>query len=433
MLAQRRRGITRAVVFLGVGWCLAALLLVRAAAALAPIYSGVALYRALPQIPPDAPIYSVATYDQSLPFYWQRTLKLVAYRGELDFGLGRDPAAEEPDIDRFIDRWQTRSGRLCGHGPEDLCHARRAAPADARAWARYQSGAGVAPLTVREFHMQPFLPFTRPSIDEQSIAAVADVFRSGQLASGPKVQAFEAALAAYLGADRHVRVMTSATAGLEMALEVAGIGAGDEVIVPAMSFAASANVVARVRAKPVFVDIELKSRNLNVDLIERAITPRTRAIMPVHFSGLPVDSDRLYEIAGKHGLRVVEDAAHAIGSSYRGRRIGSFGDLVVFSFHPNKNMTCIEGGAIATADAEAAALFEQYRFHGIKRNPQGEIDVMFPGAKSNLSDVAAQIGIDQLRPSRGLQRAPARTRRTVLRRARRLPRRRAAGARRCGP
>jgi 4-amino-4-deoxy-L-arabinose transferase-like glycosyltransferase len=109
VLAQRRRGITRGVVFLGVGWCLAALLLVRAAAALAPIYSGVALYRALPQIPPSAPIYSVATYDQSLPFYWQRTLKLVAYRGELDFGLGRDPAAEEPDIDRFIDRWQTEA------------------------------------------------------------------------------------------------------------------------------------------------------------------------------------------------------------------------------------------------------------------------------------------------------------------------------------
>jgi dTDP-4-amino-4,6-dideoxygalactose transaminase len=245
--------------------------------------------------------------------------------------------------------------------------------------------------------MQPFLPFTRPSIDEESIAAVADVFRSGQLASGPKVQAFEAALAAYVGGGRHVRVMTSATAGLEMALEVAGIGAGDEVIVPAMSFAASANVVARVRAKPVFVDIELESRNLDMSLVERAITPRTRAIIPVHFSGLPVDSDRLYGIAQRHGLRVVEDAAHAIGSNYRGRRIGSFGDLVVFSFHPNKNMTCIEGGAIATADANAAALFEQYRFHGIKRNAQGEIDVLFPGAKSNLSDVAAQIGIDQLR------------------------------------
>jgi dTDP-4-amino-4,6-dideoxygalactose transaminase len=249
--------------------------------------------------------------------------------------------------------------------------------------------------------MKPFLPFTRPSIDEQSIAAVADVFRSGQLASGPKVQAFEAALAAYLGANRHVRVMTSATAGLEMALEAAGIGSGDEVIVPAMSFAASANVVARVGAKPVFVDIELSSRNLDMKLVPAAITSRTRAIMPVHFSGLAVNMDALYGIAAQHGLRVVEDAAHAIGSRYRGKLIGSFGDLVVFSFHPNKNMTSIEGGAIATADAGTAALFEQYRFHGIKRNAQGEIDVLFPGAKSNLSDIAAQIGMDQLRRLNG--------------------------------
>ena len=245
--------------------------------------------------------------------------------------------------------------------------------------------------------MKPFLPFARPSIDAESIAAVADVFRSGQLASGPKVQAFEAALAAYLGSGRQVRVMTSATAGLEMALEVAGIGEGDEVIVPAMSFAASANVVARVRAKPVFVDIDLYTRNLDVGLAAAAITARTRAIMPVHFAGLPVDMNALYGLASRHGLRVVEDAAHAIGSRHRDRLIGSFGDLVVFSFHPNKNMTSIEGGAISTGDADAAALFEQYRFHGIKRNAQGEIDVMFPGAKSNLTDVAAQIGIDQLR------------------------------------
>src|SRR6202046_1838267 len=135
--------------------------------------------------------------------------------------------------------------------------------------------------------MKPFLPFTRPSIDPDSILAVGDVLRSGQLASGPKVQAFETALANYLGGSRQIRVMTSATSGLEMALEVAGVGEGHEVIVPAMSFAASANVVARVRAKAVFVDIDLYSRNINVDLIEAAITPRTRAIMPVHFSGLP--------------------------------------------------------------------------------------------------------------------------------------------------
>ena len=245
--------------------------------------------------------------------------------------------------------------------------------------------------------MKPFLPFTRPSIDEESIAAVADVFRSGQLASGPKVAAFEEALAAYLGGSRHVRVMTSATAGLEMALEVAGIGEGDEVIVPAMSFAASANVIARLRAKPVFVDIDLHTRNIDLDRVPAAITPRTRAIMPVHFAGLPVDMEGLYGLAAEHGLRVVEDAAHAIGSKYQGKPIGSFGDLVVFSFLPNKNLTTIEGGAISTGDALAAELLEQYRFHGIKRNAAGEVDVMFPGAKSNLTDVAAQIGIDQLR------------------------------------
>jgi dTDP-4-amino-4,6-dideoxygalactose transaminase len=245
--------------------------------------------------------------------------------------------------------------------------------------------------------MKPFLPFTRPSIDADSILAVGEVLRSGQLASGPKVQAFEAALATYLGQSRHIRVMTSATAGLEMALEVAGVGEGHEVIVPAMSFAASANVVARVGAKPVFVDIDLYTRNLNVDLISAAITPRTRAIMPVHFAGLPVDQDALYAIAKQRGLRIVEDAAHAIGSRYHGRLIGSFGDLVVFSFHPNKNMTTTEGGAISTADKPEAERLESYRFHGIKRNALGEIDVIFPGAKSNLTDIAAQIGIDQLR------------------------------------
>jgi dTDP-4-amino-4,6-dideoxygalactose transaminase len=244
--------------------------------------------------------------------------------------------------------------------------------------------------------MKPFLPFTRPAIDEQSIAAVADVFRSGQLASGPKVAAFEAALSAY-HRGRHIRVMTSATAGLEMALEVAGVGEGDEVIVPAMSFAASANVVERVGAKPVFVDIDLYTRNIDVARVPAAITSKTRAIMPVHFAGMPVDMDGLYGVAKARGLRVVEDAAHAIGSRYRDEPIGSFGDLVVFSFHPNKNMTSIEGGAISTADIKEAQLFEQYRFHGIKKNAAGEIDVMFPGAKSNLTDVAAQIGIDQLR------------------------------------
>jgi dTDP-4-amino-4,6-dideoxygalactose transaminase len=147
----------------------------------------------------------------------------------------------------------------------------------------------------------------------------------------------------------------------------------------------------------VFVDIDLYTRNIDLENAAAAVTSKTRAIMPVHFAGLPVDMDGLYALAAKHSLRVVEDAAHAIGSRYRGKPIGSFGDLVVFSFHPNKNMTTLEGGAIATADLAAAQRLEQYRFHGIKRNAAGEVDVMFPGAKSNLTDVAAQVGIDQLR------------------------------------
>ena len=245
--------------------------------------------------------------------------------------------------------------------------------------------------------MKDFLPFTRPTVDEETIAAVAAVLRSGQLASGPQVLAFETALAGYLGGARSVRALTSATEGLEIALLGLGVGPGDEVIVPAMSFAASANVIVRVGAKPVFVDVELRSRNLDVTQVERAITPRTKAIMPVHFSGLAVDMDALLAIAERHRLRLVEDAAHAIGTRCRGRAIGSFGDVAVFSFHPNKNMTSIEGGAIATADAALVERIERHRFHGIRRNADGEIDVEFAGAKSNLSDVAAAVGLGQLR------------------------------------
>ena len=245
--------------------------------------------------------------------------------------------------------------------------------------------------------MSTFLPFARPQIDEECIAAVAAVLRSGQLASGPRVLAFEAALAAYLGGGRQVRVLTSATEGMEIALAVAGVRCGDEVIVPAMSFAASANVVVRLGAKPVFVDVELETRNIDMRLAERALTSRTRAILPVHFSGLSADMDAVLAFATQHKLRVVEDAAHAIGTRHHDKPIGSFGDLTVFSFHPNKNMTSIEGGAIATADPEACRLIEQHRFHGIQKNSDGEVDVLFAGDKSNLSDVAAQVGIDQLR------------------------------------
>jgi dTDP-4-amino-4,6-dideoxygalactose transaminase len=245
-----------------------------------------------------------------------------------------------------------------------------------------------------------FLPFAKPTIDEETIAGVADVLRSGWITSGPKVQEFEQALSEYLG-GRIVRTFTSATGALEVALQACGIGPGHEVIVPAMTFAASANVVMRVGAKPVFVDVELSTRNLDPARLEAAITPQTRAIMPVHFAGLAVDMDRIYDIAERHHLRVIEDAAHAIGTRWNGKRIGSFGDLVSFSFHPNKNMTTIEGGALSLpSDAELKAV-ELQRFHGLMRHPDGSADVLLPGGKYNLSDVAARIGLSQLKQLEG--------------------------------
>ena len=245
-----------------------------------------------------------------------------------------------------------------------------------------------------------YLPFARPTLDDETIAGVADVLRSGWITTGPKVQEFERALSVYLG-GRIVRTFTSATGALEVALQACGIGPGDEVIVPAMTFAASANVVARVGARPVFVDVELNTRNLDPALLEAAITPRTRAVMPVHFAGLAVDMERVYEIATRHRLRVIEDAAHAIGTRWKGRRIGSFGDLVSFSFHPNKNMTTIEGGALSLpSDAELKAV-ELHRFHGLERDAEGNADVLLPGGKYNLSDVSARIGLSQLEQLEG--------------------------------
>jgi dTDP-4-amino-4,6-dideoxygalactose transaminase len=240
------------------------------------------------------------------------------------------------------------------------------------------------------------LPFTRPDIDEATIQAVTEVLRSGWITTGPQVAAFESALGTYLG-GRAVRSFTSATGALEVALQVCGIGPGDEVIVPAMTFAATANVVLRVGARPVFVDVELATRNIDLRQAEAAVTPRTRAIMPVHFAGLPADMDALYALAERRGLRVIEDAAHAIGSSHRGRRIGSFGDLVAFSFHPNKNLTTIEGGALSIRDPAEINLVERLRFHGIRRGDDGGMDVLEAGGKYNLTDVAACVGLGQLR------------------------------------
>ncbi|WP_025916746.1 DegT/DnrJ/EryC1/StrS aminotransferase family protein [Herminiimonas sp. CN] len=240
----------------------------------------------------------------------------------------------------------------------------------------------------------PFLPFSRPSIDEATIAAVGDVLRSGWLTSGPKVQALEAALSAYFG-GRPVRTFNSGTCTMEIALRIAGIGPGDEVITTPISWVATANVIIEVGATPVFADIDPVTRNIDLDKLEAAITPATRAIIPVHLSGLPVDMDRLYAIAKKYNLRVVEDAAQAIGSSWKGRLIGSFGDLVSFSFQANKNITTAEGGCLVLNNAEEARLAEKYRLQGVTRSGMDGIDVDLLGGKYNMTDIAAAIGLGQ--------------------------------------
>ena len=241
----------------------------------------------------------------------------------------------------------------------------------------------------------PYLPFARPTIDDATAADVADVLRSGWITSGPKVKAFEAALAATVG-GRPVRVVSSATAAMEIALQLAGVGPGDEVITPAMTFFSAPNMIVRVGATPVFVDVEPTTRNLDLAATAERIGPRTRAIMPTHFAGLPCDMDALYALAAQHKLRVIEDAALAIGSSWKGKPIGSFGDICVFSFHPNKNITSIEGGALVVNDEREAAAIEVLRFHGITRLPDGSRDVAVAGGKFNLPDVNAAVGLRQL-------------------------------------
>jgi dTDP-4-amino-4,6-dideoxygalactose transaminase len=239
------------------------------------------------------------------------------------------------------------------------------------------------------------IPLTRPTLDEDTIAGVADVLRSGWITSGPQVKAFEAKLSAYFG-GRPVRVFNSGTCTMEIALRIAGIGPGDEVITTPLSWVATSNVILEVGARPVFVDIDPVTRNIDLDRVEAAITPATRAIMPVDLAGLPVDRDRLHVIAKKHNLRVIEDAAQSFGSTWNGRPIGSFGDFVSFSFHPNKNITSIEGGCLVLNDDREAKLAEQYRLQGVVRSGLDGMEVEVLGGKFNLTDVAARVGLGQL-------------------------------------
>jgi dTDP-4-amino-4,6-dideoxygalactose transaminase len=240
-----------------------------------------------------------------------------------------------------------------------------------------------------------YLKFAGPVLDDATLAGVTEVLRSGQLSSGPWVRRFEDDLSAFCG-NRPVRVLTSATAAIEVALQLCGIGPGDEVITGTQSFFTVLNMIVKVGAKPVFVDCDLVTRNIDLAQVEAAITPATRAILPTHYPGAMVDMDALLALAQRHRLRVIEDAALVIGSRWKGRNVGAFGDLVSFSFHPNKNMTSIEGGALAVNDASEAARVEVLRFHGIEYLKDRTRDVGFPGGKFNMPDVNARIGVHQL-------------------------------------
>ncbi|MDR3483107.1 MAG: DegT/DnrJ/EryC1/StrS aminotransferase family protein [Burkholderiaceae bacterium] len=242
----------------------------------------------------------------------------------------------------------------------------------------------------------PFLPFTKPTMDEATVSAVSDVLRSGWLTSnGPKVQAFEAQLSEYFG-GRPVRTYNSGTCTMEIALRIAGIGPGDEVITTPNSWVATANVIIEVGATPVFADIDARTHNIDLDKVEAAITPRTKAIIPVHMTGLPCDMDKLYALAKKYKLRVVEDAAQAIGSTWKGKRIGAFGDFVSFSFQVNKNIMTAEGGCLVVNNAEEAKLAEKYRLQGVSRSGLDGIDVDVLGGKYNMTEISAAIGLGQL-------------------------------------
>ena len=247
------------------------------------------------------------------------------------------------------------------------------------------------------------LPYARPSITEAEIREVEACLRSGWLSTGPRTERFESALADYVGAA-HCIATSSGTAALHVALLAAGVGPGDEVITTPMTWVATANVVLHAGATPVFADVEDATLNLDPERVRAAITPRTKAIVPVHYAGLPCDQDAFETIARESGCVVVEDAAHALGATHRGRPIGSMGKATMFSFHPAKNLTTGEGGAVVTDDGELAARARRLRYHGIDQSPANRFggrgpagyDVVEAGFKYNMSDLQAAIGLHQL-------------------------------------
>lgn len=248
------------------------------------------------------------------------------------------------------------------------------------------------------------LAFHVPEITEDEIQSVVETLRSGWLTTGPKVKQLEAEFAKYIGC-RHAIAVNSGTAALHLALEAAGIREGDEVIVPTMTFAATAEVVLYFKAKPVLVDCKPDTLNLDPNQIEPAITSRTKAIIPVHFGGQPCEMNRIQELAKEYKLKVIEDAAHALPATYRGKKVGTIGDITCFSFYATKAITTGEGGMITTQNAEFADRMRIMSLHGIsddawkRYSSEGSwhYEIISPGYKYNLTDIAAALGIEQLK------------------------------------
>jgi len=252
--------------------------------------------------------------------------------------------------------------------------------------------------------IKDFLPFSRPTISQEAIQEVVDCLNSGWITTGPRVAKFTEDLKQYLSAP-HVLPLQSATAGLHLALLSLNLSKDDEVITTPLTFAATLNTIILAGAKPSLVDVDPETFNIDLNKLEDAINKNTKVIMPVHFAGLPVDLDGVYYLAKKYNLRVIEDAAHAIGAEYKNKKIGSFGDIQVFSFHPNKNMTTGEGGVVATKDAELAENIALLRFHGMDREAwqrfgkkgAQDYEIVAPGFKYNMMDMQAALGIHQLK------------------------------------
>jgi len=249
-----------------------------------------------------------------------------------------------------------------------------------------------------------FLPFHRPSIGPEEEEEVIQTLRSGWLTTGPRTQQFERDFASFSGC-KHAIGLSSCTDGLHLALVALGIGEGDEVITTPITFPATANVIVHQRGKPVFVDVDPETLNIDTDQIEAKITPRTRAIIPVHFAGHPCEMDRITEIAHKYQLKVIEDAAHAVEAEYHGRKVGTLGDVAAFSFYATKNITTGEGGMLTTDDDELAEKVNILRLHGISRDAWKRYssegykhwDTIYPGYKCNMFDIQAAIGMHQLK------------------------------------